>query len=485
MINMKNIAALILILSSMISLANPVGESGAPTNCGGGVWVQGQCPWTAVGNCDGAQGTAVSMQMEFTIPENTGRYVAVAATSSDITFSKLDGFVTPIVFPDRYRRFQIGTPPNKINVGKRGVIEEWVLETLPANGDLYSGATMIGAADYSFYDPDKLWYKPDASYTGTDTFTYCAIDSSGRSNIATVTINVEAESTYTLPQGFASPGFGINKSPPADPGAWPSIEVSNFFYIDADHVSCSDSNTYGYPDVPRCSLPASLTNVSAGGKIVLAASTTDYELRDGSSWHQLNLNGTSGSEVWIVGDRDDAVKPIIVKNPSQSDGTLRVTGDHFIIAGVDFNGVAIDHQTNTDTHLTLRDSIVRNDRGTTGTPILFENDNVLLFNNTVYDNGIIEPDLATENDVHGTNLTGGTGHYILDILSYGNGGDSVQLTNNNTTESVYIGRLTCHSDAENCIDVKDFNKVVITEVTAYDYRQIKYGDGGTGESQAI
>lgn len=478
------LALLVFLYNTSVAAPILVDDVFAQPDCGAGKANTDGCDYTPTGNCDGTQGTAVAMSLSYHVPENSGRFVSFAATSSGIEFDPLDGTATPITFPTRYRQFQIGTPPNKVNVGD-AAINEFVLETLPTSGGIYSGATLVGAADYTFYDPDKLFYKPNAEFVGTDSFTYCAIDSTGRTNIATISITVADPATYPMPLGFSDPGFGINKTPPADPGGWPGTEVSNFYYIDSDDGSCSDSNTYGYPNVPRCSLPANLTTVAAGGKIVLAASSTPYELRAGSTWHQLDLDGSSGSEVWIVGDSDDAVKPIITFNSGQTTGTLRLLGSHFIIDGVDLNGVSIDHRDELDTHLAIRNSIVRNKIETVGTPLPLENDNILVFNSSIYDNGLIENDLSSENDVHGINMVDGNGLYVLDVQSYGNGGDTIQLTNNNTTENVNIGRIVCHSDMENCVDIKDFNKVVVTESVAYDYRQVNYGLGGGGQAQAF
>ncbi len=40
-----------------------------------------------------------------------------------------------------------------------------------------------------------------------------------------------------------------------DPPEWPSAEATDQYYIDKYDAGCSDANTYGWPDTPRCSAP--------------------------------------------------------------------------------------------------------------------------------------------------------------------------------------------------------------------------------------
>lgn len=470
------------------------------TDCGGGVFAMGECPFVPVGNCDGTQGTAKAIEFNYHLPQDTGRYIPVAATSTDITFQTHKGTDSPINWSTRYRQYEIGPPTAqgaKNDVG--GVaINNYVLETIPANGDLYLGKTtgaIIGTADYAFVDPDELWYKPDATFTGSDSFTYCAIDSTGRSNIATVNITVSAPASYPLPLGFPTPVVALTETPPADPGGWPGTEVTNFYYIDSDHGSCSDSNTYGYPDVPRCTIPPSGTTFAAGSKMVLADSTSTYPVRTGVSWHLWTFNGTSGNPVWIVGNETDAIKPIISKADSDVHQLRIAAGSNYYrFSGITFESVTLNPQKTssspndwgTDQNALVKNSIIRNVNKVSGGAFTFNIDDVVMWNSAVHDTGEILSNLADEQDVHGIVMNeDGDNHYYLDIVAYANAGDSVQISNNDGSSNGFFGRMTMHSDSENCIDIKAMNNFIVTESDCWDIRKVDYTSGSGGNAQAF
>lgn len=482
----RSLILLALLFSSEVFAATAVSETGIPlTNCGGGVWRSGPCPYVPVGNCDGTQGTAVAIPMNFHLPQNTGRYVAMSGVSDDLTYNTHSGSDPSINWSTRFRQFEVGTPGSRFEVGEKA-FDEWVIETLPTNGTLWEGDTQIVSADHTVYDPSSIWYKANAAYTGADSFTYCGIDSTGRTNIAAVNLTVENPASYSLPIGFPAVTFGINKTPPADPVEWPTAANANSYYVDSDDPGCSDA-TNGYPNQPRCNIPDSGTVIAAGSKIVLAASTLPYRLRASVSWHQLDLNGSSGSEVWIVGDSDDAVKPKISLGAGRSDGTLRLLGSHVIIDGVDFDGVSIQHRDNLDTHVTLRNSIIQNSPAVVGSPFTFKDglNNILALNNTFRNNGRIEEDLVDENDVHGINVLYDQNFHVLDHFSHNNAGDTFQIGNNGTSDGVYIGRVVSHSDMENCFDFKTFTNALVTESDCYDLRNVSYFTGSGGFGQAF
>jgi hypothetical protein len=207
-------------------------------------------------------------------------------------------------------------------------------------------------------------------------------------------------------------------------------------------------------------------------------------LRD-SGWHQINFNGQSGATSWLVGDETGPAKPRIALHPNRaSAGTqLRLTGGYLRISGVIFDGVLPRHMGGGADNVVLRHSEVKNNpstgRGGTSLDLSTEGSEVLALNVYAHDNGIVEADgLSEERDIHAFIGTNQSGYWMLDNRCDENAGDCVQLGNNNTTSDVFVGRLVAHSEGENCIDIKDFNRVVVSESSCWDLRPVVYGNSG-------
>jgi hypothetical protein len=220
--------------------------------------------------------------------------------------------------------------------------------------------------------------------------------------------------------------------------------------------------------------------------MVLAPSTQPYPLRD-SSWQQLEFNGQQGAASWLIGDERGPGKPIITLHPNRgNDGSgtqLRVTGSHLRISGIVFDGVTLRHMGGGANDVVLRHSEVKNNpsmgRGGTSVGLSTGGRDVMAFNVYAHDNGIVEAEgLSEERDIHAFVGSNQTGYWMLDNRCDENAGDCVQLGNNNTSSDVYIGRLVAHSEGENCIDIKDFNGVVVSESNCWDLRTVAYGNSG-------
>lgn len=428
------------------------------------------------GDCGTQTGSVVAIPFKFVTPTNVGKYLTLAATSTLVEYNNHTYTDAPnIDWSMRYKAYKYG------NGG--GAVSAWRLDTVPTNGTLYEGTRALSSND-TVSDPDDLFYAPNSDFTGGDSFTYCAADATGTSNVATVTLQVADPAGYPMPVGIPDPGFGIDESAPADPAAWPAAESAGYYYIDSDHPGCSDGSDYGYPDTPRCSFPESGATIDAGGKVVLAPSTLPYALRN-SSWHQINFNGQPGATSWLVGDETGPDKPRITIHPDRgSESTqLRLTGGHMRISGVIFDGVLPRHMGGGVNNVVLRHSEVKNNpstnRGGTSVSLSTDGSDVLAFNVYAHDNGIVEADgLAEERDIHAFVGTNQAGYWMLDNRCDENAGDCVQLGNNNSTSDVYIGRLVAHSEGENCIDIKDFNRVVVSESSCWDLRPVVYGNSG-------
>lgn len=428
------------------------------------------------GACGLQAGTAVAINFDFVTPKNIGKYVTLAATSNDVEYSIHDTNDAPnINWSKRYKVYKYGDGG--------AAITQWLLDSGPTNGVLYESTTELAQGD-SINDPDDLFYVPDSGFTGTDSFAYCVADSTGQSNVATVSIRVAETASYPMPIGINDPGFGIDETPPADPVSWPSTETIGYYYIDSDDTSCSDDNDYGYPDVPRCSIPHDATIV-AGGKMILASSVRPYTLRNGG-WHRVNFDGAQGNPAWLVGDEKGPDKPRIVRHSSRDSEQLRVTGSNLRISGVVFDGALLRHMDGGD-NIVLRHMELKNIPATTGSSVGLSTggNDVLVFNVYSHDNGVVEAaGLTEERDVHAFVGSNQSGFWLLDIRCDENAGDCVQLTNNNTTSDVFVGRMVVHSEGENCVDIKDFNRVVVSESSCWDLRMVIYGDSG-GNSQSF
>ncbi len=431
---------------------------------------------TANNFCGAQTGTVVAIDFDFVTPVNVGKYITLSATSNLVEYNIHSSDDAPnINWSRRYKAYKYGDGG--------GAVDAWGLNSIPANGTLYENTVALIAGSI-INDPDDLFYVPNLGYSGEDSFTYCATDSSGQSNIAAVNITIANTAQYPMPYGIPNPGFGIDETPPEDPPEWPGNERAGYYYVDSDSAQCDNASDFGYPDVPRCSIPVTGASVVAGGKMVLAASTQGYQLRD-SSWQLINFEGVPGNAAWLVGDEVGPTKPAITLHPDRADtGTaLRITGGYLRISGVVFDGATVNHRGGDVDEVVVRHSEFKNSPASGGggntVGLSTAGNGVLAFNVYAHDNGRVESvGLSVERDIHAFVGTNQTGFWILDSRCDENAGDCIQLTNNNSTANVYVGRLVAHSDGENCIDIKDFNRVVVSESDCWDIRRVIYGNGG-------
>ena len=88
--------------------------------------------------------------------------------------------------------------------------QSFIIDTLPANGDLYLGITRITAVGFviAIADLETLNYVPDANYYGTDSFTWHALDKDGlatTTKTATFSVNSINDAptiSVSTPSGF-------------------------------------------------------------------------------------------------------------------------------------------------------------------------------------------------------------------------------------------------------------------------------------------
>lgn len=444
------------------------------------------CPSAVTGSNDTATARLTAFDFDYYVAENAGVHINLSAWSPEIEYGNVrDGWHT------RYKADAWGSP---------GAIATWTLDTVPSSGTLYEGQTALSEGD-TVTDPNDLYYAPAADTTGTFTFGYCVTDTqsptAGISEVATVTLHVEARDSITMPYGYPTPPFGITDTPPADPAEWPSAEAAGYYYIDGDHGSCSDANTYGYPDVPRCTMAYGST-VNAGRKMVLAS---DVTLRS-SSWDRIWLEGDSNNRAWVVGDELGPDRPRVLLHPSYSSAgqELRVESNngYWAITGIEFDGPGLDSKGNTQQSF-VRFSTFRNQVATSGNTLDFNCDTEstsytcnnpategpnVLWHVAGFDNGQIDQVGWSEVDVHFINGVTQNGFWILDSIAAGNAGDGIQMGNRNDTSDVWIGRFKSSTNMENCVDVKDFDNLLVVESDCWDIRTVTYSSSG-GNGQAF
>ncbi len=410
-----------------------------------------------------------AIAMDYSVVKNRSKYMTLAAWSSDVTYNTHSYADYPnINWSKRYKEYRMGDGGAAITL--------WRIISAPEHGTLYEGTTAVSDND-TISNPDDLIYVPSSDYVGEDFFTFQVTDSVGVSNIATVSITVEDSGAYTMPVGIPSPGFGISDEPPADPVEWPNAQATGFYYID-NSVTCSDTNTYGYPANPRCTIPTNPV-VGAGQKMVLKASPNPYYSRN-FSWQQIQLNGSVNNRAWIVGVNDGPNKPIVMSNPSTNTG-WRMEGSYWTIDGIIFDGVgpAVRGDLGAESYVVIRHSEIRNRTGTTGsaTSMNASTQNGLYFDVFIHANGLIEEDLSMEHDVHGIQVNSAANLWILDSMFSENAGDSIQV-NGAGASNIYVGRNKMHSEGENAVDTKEFNTMVISENDGWDMRRVGYGNSG-------
>ena len=407
----------------------------------------------------------VAIPFKYYVVKNTGRHIMLAATSDDIDFIHLSG-PTP----------NWGTRYNSNRWGSSSAITNWVLTTLPSHGVLYDNGNIVtGVTNIS--GPDNLYYKPNAEYVGDDNFTYHVVDSHGTSADVTVSLVVASPDNYPMPYGISNPNFGINEIPPSDPSAWPHVEVVGFYYFDNNDPNCSDANTYGYPDVPRCTLPGSLM-LGNDQKAVFAPGSNITTTR---SFVNINFNGSPGHEAWLVGVENTPTPPRITFTDNTHEGkNLRLIGANYRITGLEFVDVMLRQYNSNGDNAVVRHSVIHDYYAHAGNVFEAGNGghNILSFQLYLYNIGTIESDLSAERDVHAFDGINQHNWWILDCLVAGTAGDSLQVTNNNTTSDIWVGRLTAHTAMENCVDVKDFNNMVVSESDCWDIRTVTYGNSG-------
>ncbi len=405
----------------------------------------------------------VAISMQYHIAQNKQKFIALAAYSDNITYLQARFGGSPIQWGTRYR----------------DAIMDWQIESLPVNGALYFGSSVLTTAPVSIGNPDELLYVPNNGFIGSDQFSFKVRDSIGSSNVGVITLLVEQD--IILPKGIpALPD--IFKTPVPLLVTTGNIETDDWYIDNSDPMAtdmpqANESNPrHGTPDFPRLTLPPNNASFIAGAKVfLLGGVTTPYTLKSG--WHRWYVLGEPGSPVYIMGDNNQPNKPIITGDDGDQ---LRLQMQYAIFEGIHFKGIQVYPRAGqAGGNIVFRHSIVdKMNRGTTGSGIsLNQGDNNVYYDMHIKNSGVTELDLSDENDVHGIHISR-SNIWILDSLIHDSAGDAIQI-NGESSKGIYIGRNKLHSDNENAVDFKRRYDMIFVENDVWDYRAISYQSSGS------
>jgi hypothetical protein len=278
--------------------------------------------------------------------------------------------------------------------------------------------------------------------------------------------------------GIPAPGFCYDEVAPSAPANWPGAEAPGYYYVDNTHVSATDtSNTYGYPDKPRRSIP---TTLAAGSYVEISGGPYS------SASVTVTASGTSADPVWIRGNSALA-RPTLQRS-------LSVRGTYAIVENLRFDTnsntlrVGSSGSASTD-HICLRNNEFSGPGTNNGNNAVvsvsgsaaFPTTNVVIYSNLIHGFGNWQD--AAENDYHGI-LPASYAHYVWVINNhvYNMGGDSIQVGQANYTVAerpkyVYIGGNYFHDDRENAVDIKSAEHVIVSSNVMHTYRSVSSSSG--------
>ena len=274
-----------------------------------------------------------------------------------------------------------------------------------------------------------------------------------------------AEAAYVPPVGIPAPSFGIDEATPDSATKcpnWPAAESAGCYYIDSTSGSATDSsNSYGYPNRPRASIP---TTYAAGSFVMVRGGPYNSIT--------LNFNGTAGNPVIFNGG--DSSRRTTIHG-------IGISGRYGIVEYVnsDLNGANVSFIPPAS-YLSFRNSTVigtgayysgNNSAVVTSGSSSSHNNNIVIYRNTIRDHG--EWNNNTTNDVHGVKPRNDCDEiWILENLIYHVQGDSIQTGEATLSSSyptkIYIGKNTMYENKENCVDIKGGTDIVVSENICHD-----------------
>lgn len=216
-------------------------------------------------------------------------------------------------------------------------------------------ADLTGLTANSFYEVQTRSTNPVGTGDWSNTMrarTHASVSKAW--DVEGVPYPTDANATLTSNAGFAA--WAIDPyltEAPAAPANWPSAESSGNYFIDnTDPAATDTANTFGYPDKPRLTLPAT-TSLAAGTYIEIGSGGT-YDFPTEKQF--AGSAGTSGSPIWFRGSSAKN-KPTFTGDPIVCENTswiffenLKWDGGNLqnTIFNTSFNGAGDTH------HIVLR-----------------------------------------------------------------------------------------------------------------------------------
>jgi VCBS repeat-containing protein len=215
-------------------------------------------------------------------------------------------------------------------------------------------------------DPDGGFvYEPNSGFSGADTFSYRATNGSEQSNVATVTINVEAvgggntppvavADSYSVAEGaeLVVSGSGVlTNDTDAENATLTAMLVDNvrngtlafnadgsFRYTPRDGFDGDDSFRYRANDGSASSDPATVAITVAAVNEAPVARDDSYSMNEGGTLNVNAGNGVLGNDSDT--DEDD-LTAVLVSDPSTGTLTLNANGSFRFVPATGFSGAAV------------------------------------------------------------------------------------------------------------------------------------------------
>jgi hypothetical protein len=300
---------------------------------------------------------------------------------------------------------------------------------------------------------------------GSNAITVSCADIIGNLGNDVLTVTRAEEDTGDLPSlsrmGLPTPSFGLDQTVASVYGS----ETFSTHWIDSTFSGCTSSGN-GTQSLPRCTIP-SLASLAAGSVVHICGGP--YTL---TANLPISGTGTSVSPIFVtsVGCGDG---PHVTINTNIS-RAISVTGSYIVFEGIKtinqqlrlFVGTSSDHISVRDNWLNGTGTSADEGEalGVAGTT------HVVLARNLIQDFGDWTY-ASAENDTHclGVSSNHSFTWYLWNEAFHcsgdgvGNGHDA-----NHTTTDIYIGGNTFYLERENCVDLKEITRVIVTTNICHD-----------------
>lgn len=317
---------------------------------------------------------------------------------------------------------------------------------------------------------------------------------------------VQAESIYL---GVPDPGFGITDVAPDSATLctnWPTAATTGCYYIDPGGAGATNSsNTFGYPNKPRTSVP---DPIPAGSLIeVHTTNGVIYSTAHNSGGGILTCQGTSATfalgtagRAWIRGvdngaNRPTMSRPWVVEGDYCTFENMFWDGDQF--ATVESGFLRFSTAANAS-YVVFRNIEIDGDSGQASSSALMSagggagvHSYIVWYNNDIHDNGDLAAWLAdpddTDPDAGGIVINRNADHiWVLDTDMYEHTGSCLQINAGNTAgfgitlHHIYVAGNVVHNCLQGGFGVKQSEDVVLSQNQSYDhYDRFNSIDGGS------